>query len=102
MPDRIIWENMWGGDFSDVEPSKLMPPYERLAQAMLRLGMRCPGRKISVWFVIPRVPYIICDPIKECVVALWEKVESAVSFGFRMTESEPQNFDKRHSITNLT
>jgi len=80
----------------------LIPPYERLAQAVLRLGMCYPGRKISVWFVIPRVPYVICDPIKECVVTLWEKVESAVSFRFRMKESEPQNLDKRRSITNLT
>jgi len=64
----------------------LMPPYERLAQAILRLGMRNSGRKVSVWFVIPRVPYVICDPIRECVVALWEMVEGAVSFGFQMTE----------------
>jgi len=101
MPDQIIWENMWGGYFSGVKPSRMMPPYERLAQAVLRLGMRYPGRNISVWFVIPRVPYIIRDPIKECVVALWEKVESAVSFGFWMTESEPQDINKRRPITNL-
>lgn len=101
MPDRIIWQKMRDGDFSDIEPSKLMPPYERLAQAILRLGMRYSGKKISVWFVIPRVPYVMCSPITECVIALWEAVEGVVSFGFRMTEAEPQNIDKRHPITGL-
>ena len=101
MPDRALWQNMWGGDFSEVEPSWLVPPYERLAQAILRLGMRNSGRKISVWFVVPRVPYVICDPVRECVLALREKVEGAVSFGFQMTEAEFQNIDRRHPITNL-
>ena len=97
----MLWQNMWGGDFSDVESSNLMPPYERLAQAILRLGMRYPGRKLPVWLVVPQVPYVICDPVRECVVALWEKVEGAVSFGFQMTETERRNIDKRHPITNL-
>ena len=77
-----------------------MPPYERLAQAILRLGIRSSRRKISVWFVIPRVPYVICDPIVECVVALWKEVEGVVSFGFRMTEVESQ-YAERYPIINL-
>jgi len=92
---------MWDDGFSDAELSKLMPPYERLAQAILRLGVRNSRRKISVWFVIPRVLYVICDPILECMVALWKEVEGVVSFGFWMTEAESQNTDKRHLFTNL-
>jgi len=79
----------------------LMTPYEKLAQAILRLGMRNSGRKISFWLVVPQVPYVLCDPIMECVITLWEKVEGVVSFGFQMTEAEDQNIDKRHPITDL-
>jgi len=79
----------------------LITPYEKLAEAIVRLGMRNPGRKISVWFVVPRVPYVICDPVRECVVALWERVEEVVSFQFQMTEVESQNIDERHPITGL-
>jgi len=78
-----------------------MSRYERLAQAILRLGMRNSRRKISVWFVIPRVPYVLYDPILECVVALWKEVEGVVSFGFQMTEAEGRNIDKRHPTTGL-
>ena len=101
LPDRSLWIGMWDGSVSGVEPSRLMPPYEKLAQAILRLGMRNSGRKVSVWFVIPRTPYIIRDPVMECVVALWTAVEGVVSFGFHMTEAEAQNVDKRHPVTNL-
>jgi len=101
MPEQAFWHHMWRGAFSGVEPSKLMPLYMGLAQAIFRLGMRFSGRKISVWLVIPRVPYIICDPIMECVIALWKEVEGVVSFGFQMTEAEAQNVDKRCPITNL-
>jgi len=101
MPDRLIWRRMWRRGFSDVEPTTLMPPYERLAQAILRLGMRNSGRKVSVWFVVPRAPYVICDQLRDCVVSLWEKVEGTVSFGFQMTEVEPRNINRRHPITNL-
>ena len=92
---------MWCGSFSSAEPSELMPPYERLAQAILRLGKRNSGRKVSVWFVVPQVPYVIRDSVMECVVALWEKVEGTVSFGFQMTEVEPRNINRRRPITNL-
>jgi len=78
-----------------------MAPYEKLAQAILRLGMRYSGRKISVWLVVPQVPYIMCNPIMECVIAVWKMVEGVVSFGFQMTEAESQNIDKRHPITYL-
>ena len=78
-----------------------MAPYERLAQAILRLGMRYSGRKISVWFVVPRVPYVMHNPIMECVIAVWRMVEGVVSFAFQMTEAESCNIDKRHPITNL-
>lgn len=92
---------MWCGDFSKEEPTFLVPAYERLAQAILRLGLRNSGRKITVWLVIPRVPYIMCDPIMEYVIALWKVVEGVVSLGFQMTEAESQNIDKRRSITSL-
>jgi len=101
MPNRDIWLSMWDDDFENAESSMLMPPYEALAQAILQLGMRNSRKKISVWIVVPRVPYAICDPILECVIALWEKIEGVVSFGFLMTEAEDQNIDKRHLITNL-
>ena len=78
-----------------------MPPYKALAQAILRLTMRNPRRKISVCLVVPRVPYVILDPVAECVIALWKAVEGVVSFGFQMTEAESQNTDERHPITNL-
>jgi len=101
MPDPLFWRHMWDGRFSGVETFMFMPPYEKLAQAILRLGMRNSGRKISVWLVIPRVPYVICDTVMECVVALRKAVEGVVSFGFQMTEGEDQNTDKRHPVTNL-
>ena len=101
IPDRVHWRYVWGGLPWVLSSSSLIPPYEKLAQAILRLGMRYSKRKISVWFVVPRVPYVICDPVRECVVALWERVEGAVSFGFQMTEAESQNIDKGHSITEL-
>ena len=96
MPDRALWDNMWSGNFSDVEPSKFMSQYEKLAQVIFRLGMRSSGRKISVWFVVPRVPYVICDPIMECTIALWEKVEGVVSFRFQMTEADSPNVVKKY------
>ena len=101
MPDSIFWHYMWRGHSSDKKPSKFMAQYKGLAKAILRLGMRNSGRKISVWFVIPRAPYIMREPIMECVIALWKEVEDMVSFGFQMTETEPVNSDKRHPITNL-
>jgi len=101
MPDCIMWQNMWHGIFSGIEPLKLMPQYERLAQAILRLGKCNSGRKISAWLVVPRVPYIMCNPIMECVIAVWKEVEGVVSFRFQMTEAEDQNIDERHPITNL-
>jgi len=78
-----------------------MSRYERLAQVILRLGIRNSRGKISVWFVIPRVPYVLSDPILECVVALWKEVEGVVSFVFQMTEVEGRNIDERHPITGL-
>jgi hypothetical protein len=94
---------MWDGKFPNTATPRMRPSYERLAQAILRLGTRFsskfPGKKISVWFVIPQVPYVMCGPIKDPMVALWEAVEGVVSFGFQMTETESQNVDRRGDPT---
>lgn len=100
MPSRALWEHMWIGTFNGA--TSLRTPHDQLAQAILRLGMRFssrnPGGKISIWFVIPRVPYIMCDHTRDSVIALWEAVEGVVSFGFQMTEAESWNINRKHSI----
>ena len=105
MPSRVLWEHLWMGHLSDTTIPRLKAAHEKLAQAIRQLGMRFSsknrGRKISVWFVIPRVPYIMRGLIKDSVIALWEAVEGIVSFGFEMTETELQNIDKRCSIPGL-
>ena len=98
MPDRALWEHMWDGSFSGIPSSALMAPYERMAHAILRLATRNSGEKISVWYVIPRAPYVMCDPVKDTVIAFWGIVESAVTFGFQMTEVELQNIERRDLI----
>ena len=101
LPGQALWQNMWGGSFLHIESSRFMPQHESLAQAIFRLGVRNSGRKISVWFIIPRVPYAICEPLMECIIALWEKVGSVVSFGFQMTETDSPGTDGSHSFPPL-
>lgn len=105
MPSQVLWEHQWADSLPDTAIPWLKAAHKRLAKAINRLGMRFSsknyGRKIPVRFVIPRVPYIMCDPIKDSVAALWEVVEDAVSLGFEMTEAELRNIDKRHSISGL-
>ena len=105
MPVRSIWEHMWNKYIPDTATQWLSVSHERLAQAILRLGARFsskfPGRKISVWLVIPRAPYVVCDPIKNPMIALWEAVEGVVSGGFQMTEAEFQNVDESGLIPSL-
>ena len=105
MPSQILWEHLWNGDLPESATEWLGTAHERLAQAIRQLGIRFSaknrGRKISVRFVIPRVPYVMCDPIKNSVIALWEVVEDAVLLEFEMTEDEPRNIGERRLIYNL-
>ena len=105
MPCQIVWGHQWRGDLPASATVWLKTTHERLAQAVRRLGLRFSaknrGEKISVRFVIPRVPYVMRDPIRLSVIAFWEVVEDAVSFEFEMTEAEPQNVDERRLIYRL-
>lgn len=92
-PARVFWRYTWNGGFNDMTTLPwVKAPHEKLAQAILRLVERNPGRKVSVWYVIPRVPYTLSGPVKDSVIALWEAVEAQVSFGFQMIEDESQSF----------
>jgi len=105
MPSRDLWQRLWVGRLLDTEKLRLKAAHERLAQTICQLGMRFSsknhGRKISVWFVIPRVPYIIHGPVEDSVIALWEAVEGVVSFGFEMTGAESRRTDERRPIPGL-
>lgn len=105
MPCQLIWGRQWRGDLPESATVWLRATHERLAHAIRRLGMRFSaknsGKKISVRFVIPRVPYVMCDPIRNSVIAFWEVVEDVVSFEFEMTEAESENVDERRLIYNL-
>ena len=105
MPSQDLWDHMWDDDLPASAPLWLGAAHEKLAQTIRQLGIRFSaknrGRKISVRFVIPRVPYVMCDPMKYSVIAFWEVVEDTVSLEFEMTEAELQNLDKRRLIYNL-
>jgi hypothetical protein len=102
VPCNALWEHLWAGNISHAATLRLKAPHESLAQAIRQLGARFSsknrGRKISVRFIIPRVPYIMRGPVGDYVIALWEAVEGVVSFGFEMRAAESQNDDKRYSL----
>ena len=105
MFSQTLWEHLWNGGLPESATVWVKTAHERLAQAIRQLGIRFSaknrGRKISVRFVIPRVPYVMRDPIKDSVIAFWEVVEDTVSLEFEMTNAELWNIDERRLIYNL-
>ncbi|KAF9651209.1 hypothetical protein BDM02DRAFT_3267294 [Thelephora ganbajun] len=106
MPSRVFWEHMWIGVSGMGTPwLTVRSSHVRLAQVILQLGIRFSsnndGRKIAVWFAIPQVPYVMWNPIRDSVIALWDLVEDVVSFGFQMIVAEFRNVDMRYSIPSL-
>ena len=58
-----------------------------------------PRWKVSIQFVTPLVPYIVCDPIVDSIIILWDTAVRGASFGcYYETADQPRNTEERRWI----